>query len=75
MIVFVSDLILDHLFLSFCGFNELRLGNISTLALKEMQETIWPLWPGGATSQVVNYTAIVKFFNDPWDLSGPNVDM
>jgi hypothetical protein len=45
------------------------------MALKEMQETIWPLWPGGATSQVVNYTAIVKFFNDPWDLAGLNAHM
>ncbi|KAJ3564384.1 hypothetical protein NP233_g8327 [Leucocoprinus birnbaumii] len=63
---------LDHLFISFHGFNELQLGNISTLALKEMQETIWPLWPTGATSEVVNYTAIVRFHNDPWDMAGPN---
>lgn len=61
----------DHLFISFHGFNELQLGNISTLALKEMQETIWPLWPAGATSEVVNYTAIVRFNDDPWDLAGP----
>lgn len=66
---------LDHLFISFHGFNELRLGNVSTLALKEMQETIWPLWPAGATSEVVNYTAIVKFNDDPWDMAGPNTNM
>ncbi|KAF5356056.1 hypothetical protein D9756_003754 [Leucocoprinus leucothites] len=64
-----------HLFISFHGFNELQLGNISTLALKEMQETIWPLWPGGATSEVVNYTAIVRFNADPWDMAGPNASI
>lgn len=53
----------------------MHLANISTLALREMEETIWPLWPGGATSHVVNYTAIVNFFNDPWDMSGPNIRM
>ncbi|KAF9015147.1 hypothetical protein BDQ17DRAFT_1535872 [Cyathus striatus] len=61
-----------HMFISFHGFNELRLENITELALKELRTTIWPLWSDGIESDTVtNHACTVKFRNAPWDMNGP----
>ncbi|RXW15508.1 hypothetical protein EST38_g10347 [Candolleomyces aberdarensis] len=61
-----------HMFISFTGYNELRLENITELALKELREKIWPVWEDGVDSQPVGaHECVVKFRNQPWDMSGP----
>ncbi|TFK30428.1 hypothetical protein FA15DRAFT_8331 [Coprinopsis marcescibilis] len=62
-----------HLFISFQGYNELRLENITELALRELREKIWPMWPDGVESQPISVNeCLVKFRNHPWDMAGPN---
>ena len=59
---------------SFHGYNELHIEHILELALEEMRQVIWPLWPDMLESDVVvGHTCIARFRNTPWDLSGPNV--
>jgi hypothetical protein len=64
------------MFISFSGYNELRLENITELALKELREKIWPIWEDGVDSQPVGaHECVVKFRNQPWDMSGPQTLM
>jgi len=61
------------MFITFQGYNELRLENITDYALKELRERILPLWQDGIETQPVGANeCVVKFRNQPWDMSGPN---
>ncbi|KAF6766050.1 hypothetical protein DFP72DRAFT_1057244 [Ephemerocybe angulata] len=62
-----------HMFVSFHGYNELHLENITEYALKELREIIWPLWDEGIEAQTVTTSeCIVRFRNQPWNMAGPN---
>lgn len=62
-----------HMFISFDGLNGLKLENITDLALKELRERIWRMWPDGVESVPASHSEVyVKFRNQPWDMSGPN---
>ncbi|KAG2023511.1 hypothetical protein CC2G_001157 [Coprinopsis cinerea AmutBmut pab1-1] len=62
-----------HMFISFHGQNEIRLENVTELAMKELREKIWCLWPDGADAQMLSPDeCVVRFRNQPWDISGPN---
>jgi hypothetical protein len=61
------------MFISFDGLNALKLENITELALRELRERIWRMWPDGVESQPASPSEVlVKFRNQPWDMSGPN---
>ncbi|TFK41174.1 hypothetical protein BDQ12DRAFT_710985 [Crucibulum laeve] len=61
-----------HMFVSFHGYSEMRLENITELALRELRAVIWPKWTDGVESDTVNnHTCNVRFRNSPWDMSGP----
>lgn len=65
-----------HMFMSFNGYNELHVENVSELGLSEMRQQIWSLWAEGIESQPVSEQGtIVKFRGHPWDMSGPNALM
>lgn len=61
----------DHMYVSFHGYNELRLENISQLALREIRDIILPRWEDGIESDIVkDSVCIVKFREAPWDMGG-----
>ncbi|KAF5317837.1 hypothetical protein D9611_014735 [Ephemerocybe angulata] len=60
------------MFVSFHGYNELHLENITEYALKELREIIWPLWDEGIEAQTVTTSeCIVRFRTSPGTWQGP----
>lgn len=68
---------LDHMFLSFHGTNELRLGNVAYQdTLDEIKEHIMPMWPHGVSSQMVSPLSWrVTFSRNPWSATGSDAIM
>ncbi|KAF8560341.1 hypothetical protein OG21DRAFT_1480166 [Imleria badia] len=62
----------DHMFVSFHGTNELRLGNVAYQdTLDEIKEHIMPMWPHGVSSQMMSPLSWrVTFSRNPWSASG-----
>ncbi|KAF9229266.1 hypothetical protein BS17DRAFT_688434 [Gyrodon lividus] len=62
----------DHMFVSFHGTNELRLGNIAFQdTLDEIREHIMPMWPHGVSSQMTStHSWRVTFSRNPWTATG-----
>ncbi|KIJ21767.1 hypothetical protein PAXINDRAFT_5906 [Paxillus involutus ATCC 200175] len=62
----------DHMFVSFHGTNELRLGNVAFQdTLDEIREHIMPMWPHGVSSQMTsNHSWRVTFSRNPWTATG-----
>jgi len=65
-----------HLFVSFIGYNELRLENVSVTAMHDLRRLIWPKWPEGLvepdTLDQVQHISVAKFKGQPWDMGGPH---
>ncbi|KIJ68469.1 hypothetical protein HYDPIDRAFT_82441 [Hydnomerulius pinastri MD-312] len=62
----------DHMFVSFYGTNELRLGNVAFQdTLDEIKEHIMPMWPHGVSSQMPSsHSWRVSFSRNPWSATG-----
>ncbi|KAF9237347.1 hypothetical protein BU15DRAFT_88791 [Melanogaster broomeanus] len=62
----------DHMFVSFHGTNELRLGNIAFKeTLDAIREHIMPMWPHGVSSQMTSaHSWRVTFSRNPWSATG-----
>lgn len=63
----------DHMFVSFHGSNELRLGNIAYQdTLDEIRERLLPMWPHGVPIEITtNHSWRVTFPKNPWSATGP----
>ncbi|KAI9572980.1 hypothetical protein HD554DRAFT_2014825 [Boletus coccyginus] len=64
----------DHMFVSFHGTSELRLGNVAYQdTLDEIKEHIMPMWPHGVSSQMMSPLSWrVTFSRNPWSSTGPD---
>ncbi|KAG2154829.1 hypothetical protein DEU56DRAFT_770662 [Suillus clintonianus] len=62
----------DHMFVSFHGANELRLGNVAFQdTMEEIKENIIPMWPHGVSTAIPVLHAFRILFNrNPWTASG-----
>lgn len=62
----------DHMFVSFHGSNELRLGNVAYQdTLDEIREHFVPMWPHGVSNQVTSgHSWRVVFSRTPWTATG-----
>ncbi|KAF8140275.1 hypothetical protein EV363DRAFT_338338 [Boletus edulis] len=62
----------DHMFVSFHGTNELRLGNVAYQdTLDEIKEHIIPMWPHGVSNQMMSSLSWrVTFSRNPWSATG-----
>ncbi|KAG2159846.1 uncharacterized protein EDB93DRAFT_1112233 [Suillus bovinus] len=63
---------MKHLFVSFHGANELRMGNVAFQdTMEEIKENIIPMWPHGVSSAIPIHQAFRILFNrNPWTASG-----
>ncbi|KAL4070921.1 hypothetical protein J3A83DRAFT_4093689 [Scleroderma citrinum] len=62
----------DHMFVSFHGSNELRLGNVAYQdILDEIRERLLPMWPHGVPNEITaNHSWRVIFSRNPWSATG-----
>ncbi|KAI6162172.1 hypothetical protein EDD17DRAFT_1580335 [Pisolithus thermaeus] len=62
----------DHMFVSFHGSNELRLGSVAYQdTLDEIREHFMPMWPHGVSNQVtLGHSWRVAFSKSPWTATG-----
>ncbi|KAI6047651.1 hypothetical protein EDC04DRAFT_9046 [Pisolithus marmoratus] len=62
----------DHMFVSFHGSNELRLGNVAYQdTLDAMREHFMAMWPHGVSNQVTSgHSWRVVFSRSPWTAAG-----
>lgn len=67
----------DHMFVSFHGTNELRLGNVAYQdTLDEIKEHMMPMWPHGVSSQAMSSLSWrVTFSRNPWSATGSDAIM
>ncbi|KAI6008203.1 hypothetical protein F5J12DRAFT_67413 [Pisolithus orientalis] len=62
----------DHMFVSFHGSNELRLGNVAYQdTLDEIREHFIPMWPHGVSNEVTSgHSWRVTLSKNPWTATG-----
>lgn len=62
----------EHLFVSFHGTNELRMGNVAFQdTIEEIKENIIPMWPHGISTAIpVHHAFRILFNRNPWTASG-----